>query len=428
MKNSILLKIYFFYIFLCTALPCSLFAISYSNPYTILAFFPFMLSIVVGACCGVKLVDRSILIIFVIVILSSLAIRYVHGIGFSPYLFMSIYVGYICYHVFQDDIIDRFVNVSYKLTVIGLFLWVLTHLSYNTMISIADTIGYNGFGASKSLYIYNINIDTLSNSESYGWLSSIIKRNSGYCWEPGRYSCFLLVTIYFYVIKHGLSFNDKKFLVLFFALLTTQSTTGYMVFLAFLTYWYMRGRKVNPIYFVLLPIVIVGIWSLPFMRDKITVLIIGSSDIDSMISNWQWMSQNTIDGYSVPQRFTGFWMQWLNLQNCNLWVGDGPNFLNHYIVKSLGINAAVSEGILGVFVKYGLIIGGLAYYTLLRSSYCFAKYFGQKQIFLLAAIFIGINFSYSFWENPLMITFWMWSVFSNQWTLGSKNKILTTKI
>lgn len=419
-------NVYFFYIFLCTVLSCPLFAISSNNPYKVLAFLPAILSIIVGFICGIKLIDRTLGGIFFIIISSSVALHFVHGVSYSPYLLLSVYVGYVCFHLFKDDIVDRFVNISYKLTVIGLFLWVATMISHSAMLSLADTIGYDGFGVSKSLYIYNV--DNLNDYSDLAWATSGILTNCGYCWENGRYSCFLLLTIYFYVIKKGMSFKDKKLLVLIFALITTQSTTGYMVFLMFLIYWYMRGRKFKVWYLVPLVTLVTVVWTLPFIQDKILALLVDPDDMDNTISNWQWMSNNKDEGYIVPQRFTGFWLQLMNLQNSNLLIGDSSNITNHYIVNDLGINAAISEGILGIIVRYGLILGSMAYYMLFRSSYCIAQKYGLTQTFLLAAIFIGINFSYNFWEDPLLISFWMWAAFAGKLSLSLKNNTITTRI
>lgn len=103
-------------------------------------------------------------------------------------------------------------------------------------------------------------------------------RNSGMFWEPGAFAGYLVLAILFLLADKN-NKPVKEMTVLTIALLTTQSTTGYLAFfIAFFIYIY-RNNLIKNKYLRLLffPILLVGFSSssyifyqtAPFLREKI---------------------------------------------------------------------------------------------------------------------------------------------------------------
>ncbi|MGB5943768.1 MAG: hypothetical protein WBG71_12870 [Leeuwenhoekiella sp.] len=67
-------------------------------------------------------------------------------------------------------------------------------------------------------------------------------RNSGFCWEPGAFGCFLCLASLFNFFQNGFRF-DRDAIILAIALLTTFSTTSYFAFSLILL---LRFRYRNP--------------------------------------------------------------------------------------------------------------------------------------------------------------------------------------
>lgn len=80
--------------------------------------------------------------------------------------------------------------------------------------------------------------------KNYGWGLYLFKRNSGPFWEPGAFQGFLVLSILF-CIHYGevIKKVDKKLALLFITLLTTQSTTGLILFLFICIVWHKELRN-----------------------------------------------------------------------------------------------------------------------------------------------------------------------------------------
>ncbi|MEN6292048.1 MAG: hypothetical protein ABFD07_08570, partial [Methanobacterium sp.] len=101
-----------------------------------------------------------------------------------------------------------------------------------------------------------------------------LPRNTGFCWEAGMFSVFLVLALFIrtsLLKKHIASIGS---IILLIALLTTQSTTGYIAFFIYLMYYYstkvtaLKLRYTIP----LIIIAIIGFYSfinLEFMQGKV---------------------------------------------------------------------------------------------------------------------------------------------------------------
>ena len=103
-----------------------------------------------------------------------------------------------------------YLKVLYHLSFIGLILFLLQTV-FGITFSLFD------FGSGKSIILYYVHHRDI-------W------RNCGPFWEPGAYGCYLLFVPLIFINNLSLLYHTyrKECIILFLALLTTQSTTAYL--------------------------------------------------------------------------------------------------------------------------------------------------------------------------------------------------------
>lgn len=130
-------------------------------------------------------------------------------------------------------------------------------------------------------------------------------RNSGPFWEPGAYAIFLNIAILFNIIKTKKIFG-KRNLIFITAVLTTLSTTGYLVLFFILTssYYVLQKDKVKKVILILplLAIFCVAFINLDFLFPEIKASITvadetTSSRFGSALADYYLFVNNPIIGY-----------------------------------------------------------------------------------------------------------------------------------
>lgn len=401
--NNKLLSFYFLVLLLYSAQPCNYLAISENAPNILFAAFPFLLSLFVMIKQRIEFFSKKLIAMYVVLTVWNVLQYEIYHVNPSPYPYMCLYCGYVGFSVFRNDFFDRFIDSVTKLSILSLLVYAITIVATSSVISFSNRFGIDST-VSNSFILVNIGKN----------LTGGFPRNPGFCWEPGRFSCFLFFAIAMVLLRDGLDFKSRKFQVLLIALISTFSTTGFGALIFLLLYWALKGRSFNPIYLAFALLVVAGLWTLPFMRDKVTKLWMTQDDVDVAISQMTWVLQNGGgDEYYAPQRFQGLMFQWINFQNMPLLLGASRNTNLHYLNNVMGFKLALSEGNLGVIVKYGFILGILLYYLLIRSSRYLSQLFNRKMPFLILGLFMVANFSYYFWETPIFIIMWAWAYYSD---------------
>lgn len=208
-----------------------------------------------------KLISSTLLYVSFYMLMSVL---HVFGFGneLSPVSFflVSSLIGCLAIGSVGYEFEKCYVDVMYWLALISLVLFIIfstTGIVFG--IRLTNTEGV-------SLVFYT---QLLSLGELYG-------RNSGMFWEPGAYQGYLNLALFFLLQKDN-SYSDrrKRILILSLALLSTQSTTGYLVFGVIVIYYVLRNKKFSiPKKVILLIIITVAFsyayFNLDFLQDKIT--------------------------------------------------------------------------------------------------------------------------------------------------------------
>lgn len=103
---------------------------------------------------------------------------------------------------------------------------------------------------------------------SSGWY--FFTRNAGIFWEPGAYAMFLIFGIVINYYKNG-SLTNKHGVMFIIALITTQSTGGYLSFYVLLVIVLFSKKKILPKFLIGLSLVVFVIMGLttPFISEKL---------------------------------------------------------------------------------------------------------------------------------------------------------------
>lgn len=299
---------------------------------------------------------------------------------------VKITVAGLFYLYYKDRFKYYYLNIMTFLAFISIVLYPLVMTGF-TFPNIFGT-GFSNNNSMHSLIIYNYNVDFN------------FERNSGMFWEPGCYACYLCLTPLLFIedLKGFIKENRKKCLILLTALLTTQSTTGFLVvsLLLLIAFW-KTNKYIGPTIalFIIFYLITSSVVTDKFSRDL------------STIENMSIGKQYYYDGYNTENRLGTIFFLF-------------PIFLLHPIIGN-GINneamyasvpyllqldrIGLGNGFMIYLVQLGLA-GVLIYaYTLCKKwkipsmdrflTLLIILLLLQGEPLLLYPIFIGLPFYYS---------------------------------
>jgi hypothetical protein len=331
-----------------------------------------------------------------------------------PTIFLSHFflfsIVYIAVKSLKVNFFIIFEQVLFYLAIIGLFFWVIqillggdTLYSYFNKIPSLYTFSYvTGDGLNVILY----SVQPTSMSLQYDFLPP---RNCGFAWEPGAFAVYLCLAIFInlFVIKSDARSN-KRLWVFVIALISTQSTTGYIISLVILFYYYLnKNLNIMVLLLPLIVIIIITIFSLPFMSEKILFVYEQVSEIETMV-----VSSIDLGASYAPGRFASFVIAFEDFIN-NPVLGMATVSQESWTYK-IGANISPISGIGNLLAQYGIV--GFFFFMLftIKSSLWFAKQFNYKGKLLLFFLMLLISVSYSVILLPLIMSFWMYQLFEYQ--------------
>ncbi len=321
------------------------------------------------------------------------------------YLFFLVYVlvrslGLKLFKIYE--------HINFYLAIIALAFWVLQIVlrGDNLYSLVARIPGMDKFshvtGEGYNIVLYSI--QPVLSSVLYNFE---IPRNCGYAWEPGIFAVYLCMAIFVNLFFNESGENNKTRLwVLIIALATTQSTTGYVIFMIIIL-TSLFNRQLN-IVILVLPVAVIAliyVASLPFMSKKVVNLIDDTKRIDQLLED-TYGSETAAN----PQRFTSLMIALVDFRN-NPVLGIGVHSEESWTFK-LGSNISTISGIGNLLAMFGLV--GFLFFIILsaQTSIFFSKYFNFHSIFLFLFIMIFISISYSILLLPLVMCFWMFKFFA----------------
>lgn len=132
-------------------------------------------------------------------------------------------------------------------------------------------------------------------------------RNSGMFWEPGAFQGFIMLVplLFSNQLKQLWKKHKSGCVILLIALLTTQSTTGYIAFASFFFLTILVNGKIsNMLKGVLLSISVIGfiyMWTQDFMGEKITEQYEHAQNMQKGEISWDRLSVMYIDFYNIKR-------------------------------------------------------------------------------------------------------------------------------
>ena len=344
-------------------------------------------------------------VLFLITILQ-IAIIYKYGMG--NILIGRYYDVIIAFILIRSLSIDRFFfyleeSVTF-LVKISLVLWgicVLVPQVCTMLVAYSLPVGF-------VTCHFTWGIVGLANWES---TEGIVLRNLGFAWEPGRFASIIVITLMVHLFRYRFNLFQRNFVPLLLGIISSQATTGYMVFSICLLGMVVNGGKtrlskiVKYILCILFGIILL---ESPFMLEKIKII----SDSDTFLTTSGAEKLSLTNSEYVPQRAEGLFLELMNILDSPL-IGYGDEHEKSYVCQILfpTINVFLSNGILQIMAMLGIPIGVLVYSSLYKSSKLLAEHFKVKGNYLFFLVICAVNVSYNFFVEPLFLVLTLYSLF-----------------
>lgn len=298
-------------------------------------------------------------VFFVVMIIQQALIP---GLSFSSQIFaiIRILIGVMIIRGLGGKFVSEYIKAMTFVAAISLILFPLS-LKYGLLPSVQTSeIGY-------SMYVYTI---------IFHDFGGILPRNSGMFWEPGVFQGYLNIAIALALLLPKNKERKWSLVFLVTALLTTVSTTGYLVFGFIIIFYVYKFSRLSSFSRFLYSLIVIGVcmysfFALDFMHDKIM--------------------DNTQDTESAQGRITDY-------------IRYGDYLKNNFF---FGVNTGEFEintgnGLVYMILYYG---GLIVFYYIINFWRNFSKKFSTSIVlFLLGVIFITLQ-GEGFMFYPLYLAF-----------------------
>lgn len=373
--------------------------------------FPFVLPIILTCILvirnNVSFQNRHLFIIISLAFLWSLLsifklkLKFGGELSFYFFLFYEIIIAYIHVKVYKEKIFPLYEDIMVKFALLSLILWIPFCL-------IAPSLGHYIFSIFPKtgmgynfLYLFNwADVD-----------DTMRIRNHGCSWEPGRYASMLVFALFCNLKKNGLKIkSNKNFWIIILSIITTTSTTGYIVSFILIAYFYIKRisiLRLLGLFLIFAPICYYGS-QLSFMSDKIQNSIERSSDVDVVYSDLEW-GDKTSNVKIALDRIPTLVMQTENIKHDPL-LGYGLNEDDSYVLKPFGQTYSFTGGLIQVISQFGIFFGFMLYFFLYKSSTVISREDSFHKLgFFICVILLSI--SYPVFGIPIYTAMWLYGNF-----------------
>ena len=330
-----------------------------------------------------------------------------YGGGICYQLVWSLLAGYVISITYKEKIFLYYEHCLTKLCLVSLVLWFASWI-FPFMPPLLKAISPNWINALEESNILVFGLQPQSFNDAL-----LFRRNCGFAWEPGRFSCFIAMGLFFNLLRTNFSLKNKNFKILLIALLTTQSTTGFSALgIVILFYLYNVKRKHFIPALTFMGALFVVIVSLPFMSEKMSMLWISKAhnqEFEKKVTYWTEVEKETI----VPQRFDGLLWEFYNIKQDPL-LGYGKDPSRSYTGNYFNNRLILYNGCLKVFAILGIFFGSLYFVAVFSGSKYISNYYKVKGSYFGALLFVAINVSYPFQFEPVFLAMFFMPVYRLQ--------------
>lgn len=335
-------------------------------------------------------------------LLNTIIIGSFHPMFMGTYI-AKIMIAYWLLSHYKDYIFVKYENVIYNLALISLLFYGIQLVAPTFLYGIFENIDITGelfenHAFYSGIGVYNINI------RYWGFFP----RNAGFCWEPGPFSCYVILALFFHIARNGVRIKSKKKAIVFLlAIITAQSTTSFIVLIA-LILWYAWSRYKNKAFRIIsvpitLALVIYLFTSVPWMQEKI--ISESQQDIDEVLSH----AAKTGGSYA-PGRFASFQLRWEDFKNYPIAGFGGNSSLQAGYLGEDNVVAAIN-GVGTIMGRYGTIGFLLFLWLIFSTGKWLGRYYQYSAHIIFPVLVLMIGFSFGIIETPVFVSLWLVPVF-----------------
>ncbi len=168
-----------------------------------------------------------------------------------------------------DSLFTTFETITYKLTIVSLVLFPLGIILPSIFFALHDLLS-----AFPSIFQYDDHTWQGYVKDSlfiYGFKLGRLSQNHGFMWEPTAFASVLILAIIFRLSRNGYQF-DRRIIVMFVGLVSTFSTTGYIILFTILPCLLFLNRtfsKMTLFAIYMTPLLGILFFSQSFLYEKI---------------------------------------------------------------------------------------------------------------------------------------------------------------
>ncbi len=301
------------------------------------------------------------------------------------------YSAYVAIRIISDKLLYYIETSITMFAYISVFFFLWQMVSPGSLFYIAKLIGtpyLEALAPSDYRFAYNMLIYSINSP-----LDGTFTRNCGLFFEPGLHACVICIALALNIMRRNLVFG-KRFFLLSLVLLTTFSTTGFIIYLFILTVaGYSRSKKYILLLFPLFLLLI-----LPLLNSDIILLKI-TSDFEQMI-NYEQVFQlaKETDSIQTPGRLISLRLALIDFMLHPFW-GAGTKVSS--LSDLYGGEVMLVSGFAMLLVYYGISIVIIWMYGFFRFSKFVQSFYQVKNAkYLLFIVLFLTSLSYEI-ELPL---------------------------
>ena len=318
-------------------------------------------------------------------------------------------IAYCMVMLYKVDFFFKYEKNIYYLAYISIFFWFWEWINPSSLRALSSLIDISGntigWQHKNNFIVYNLELRYILTS------STFFPRNCGFAWEPGPYAIFLSIGIVINLLKNKLRISgNTKLYVLLFALLTTQSTTGYSVVAIIFIYLFSRDLKGLKRYLITVVAIIISFSifiSFDFMQDKIHKQIEDVQIMEQTLNRA--LSQNT--SFSTG-RFGGLYIAWQDFKRNPLFGVAGSSESRYATIDGIGLS--IRNGIGNIISSYGMF--GFIFFILflIKTSNLLSIITKSNASYALFITIFLCLMGFSLFTTPIISSFIFFSIFYNK--------------
>ena len=325
--------------------------------------------------------------------------------------FVNFTIIYFVINKYKSGLFSKSEEIIFILTLLSLIFYAWQIIDFDSLLLIWQKFDISGgLFAKENLHYHHTLFYTILQFEYMKNVGNI-SRNAGFCWEPGAFSCFIIIAILFLIFQNNDDIKKRKlkFIIYLIALITTQSTTGFLAFFLITILFISNNIKIKKIKYFIFPIIFIILFiiylNVPILGEKI------NKQINRDLLN-EALEAST-SKYSVSlDRFASLKITLLEfIDNPILGIGANENLrwssLNN-------INISPTSGIGNILARYGLF-GILPFFiALIYSSKRIATSINYKGDWYFMLIILIFGFSFNIIETPFFLSLIFFGLFNNE--------------